>query len=297
MDPLVPPGPPRFPDDSGPEPLAPEEGAARDDRRRAARRGGIGALAGGLGVLAVKFKALLALLLNLKIVLVAVKLLSVSWTFLLSLWLYVLLFGWRFAVVLVLVLVAHEFGHYAAFRAYGLPARLPVFVPFLGAYTIGKPPDDLEHDAYIALAGPLTGLGLAAVSAVIGNSLHDPFWLAIAAVSGFLNLFNMIPTPPFDGGRIIAAIWPPLWVVGFILFVAAAIVMGVPLIFVLLIGILGLPAVLAAWHGTYVDPRAATMTVAARLRVGMWYLATLFGLMIVMSMAPVMAPHGAAPNP
>ena len=64
----------------------------------------------------------------------------------------------------MLVLLAHELGHYFAFRAYGLPVRLPAFVPLLGAFTAGAPPENLEHDAYIALAGPLdrhrTGGGL-----------------------------------------------------------------------------------------------------------------------------------------
>ena len=97
------------------------------------------------------------------LLLVGAKLLGVSWTFLLSLWIYVVIFGWQLAVVVMLLLLAHELGHYFAFRAYGLPARLPAFVPLLGAFTAGAAPQDLEQDAYIALAGPLTGLGLAAV--------------------------------------------------------------------------------------------------------------------------------------
>ena len=61
----------------------------------------------------------------------------------------------------MLLLLAHELGHYFAFRAYGLPVRLPSFIPLLGAFTAGAPPENLEHDANIALAGPLTGLALA----------------------------------------------------------------------------------------------------------------------------------------
>ncbi len=159
----------------------------------------------------------------------------------------------------MLLLLAHELGHYFAFRAYGLPARLPAFVPLLGAFTAGAPPEDLEQDAYIALAGPLVGLGLAAVCYAIGDATQDRFWYACADLSAFLNLFNMIPMPPFDGGRIIGALWPPLWIVGFALFVAFAIVMHIPVLFVVIIGVLGLPAMLAAWRG-HVDPRAERMT-------------------------------------
>jgi Zn-dependent protease len=226
-----------------------------------------------------KFK--LALLLGL-------KLLAPGWTFLLSLWVYVALFGWRLAVVVMLVLLAHELGHYAAFRAYGLPVRLPSFVPLFGAFTAGAPPDNLEHDANIALAGPLTGMGLAAVCLAIGIASHDRFWFACADVSAFLNLFNLIPMPPFDGGRIIGAVWPPLWLAGFVFFVAFAVVFHIPILFIAIVGLLGLPALLAAWRGQ-VDPRAANMTFEARLRVSAWYLATLLGLFFVLARA-----HGAA---
>ncbi len=87
----------------------------------------------------------------------------------------------------------------------------------------------------------------------------------------------MIPVLPFDGGRVIGAIWPPLWIAGAVLFVAAAWWLGVPIIFVLLIALLGLPAMIAAFRGR-VDPRAAAMSNAARVRVGVWYLATIIGL-------------------
>jgi Zn-dependent protease len=251
-------------------PAAPPKQARR-------RTGGLGTILAGLGVLAIKFKALLALLLNLKFVLIGAKLFAVSWTFILSLVLYAAVFGWRIGVVIVLLIAAHELGHYFAYRAYGLPVRAPVFVPFLGAYTAGAIAPDLEADAYIALAGPLTGVVLAAVCYTLGSATGDRFWLACANIGAFLNLFNMIPVLPFDGGRVIGAIWPPLWIAGAALFVAAAWWLGVPIIFVALIALLGLPAMISAFRG-HVDPRAAAMTNAARVRVGVWYIATVIGL-------------------
>ncbi|HVR45072.1 MAG TPA: site-2 protease family protein [Candidatus Binatia bacterium] len=261
-----------LPPSSEPEPESPVPA-----RRRA--RGGIGAVLAAMLAFALKFKFLL---------LFGAKLIGVSWTFLLSLWIYVVIFGWKLAVVVMLLLLAHELGHYFAFRAYGLPARLPAFVPMLGAFTAGAPPEDLEQDAYIALAGPLTGLGLAAVCYAVGQATQDRFWYACADLSAFLNLFNMIPMPPFDGGRIIGALWPPLWIIGFALFVAFAIFFHIPILFVAIIGLLGLPAMLAAWRG-HVDPRAERMTFAARLRVSVWYLATLLGLFFVMAQAHLIA--------
>jgi len=237
------------------------------------------------GALATAGAAILAFVVKFKFaLLLGLKLLAPSWTFLVSLWLYVAFFGWRLAIVVMLVLLAHELGHYAAFRAYGLPVRLPAFVPFLGAFTAGTPPDNLEHDANIALAGPLTGMGLAAVCLAVGLAYHDRFWFACADLSAFLNLFNLIPMPPFDGGRIIAAVWPPLWFGGFVLFVAFAVAFHIPILFVAIVGLLGLPSFLASWRGKR-DPRAASMTFAARVRVSGWYLATLLGLLFVLARA------------
>ncbi len=273
-----------------PEPAQQDQNSDTSDRRRR-RTGGLGAIVAGIGVLLLKFKALLALLLDLKFVLLGAKLLAVSWTFILSLALYVFAFGWRIGIVLLLVIAAHELGHYAAYRSYGLAVRAPVFIPFLGAYTAGALAPDLESDAYIALAGPVVGLLLAYGCYIIGTSTGDRFWMACADISAFLNLFNMIPVPPFDGGRIIGAIWPPLWLGGAVAFVAAAYWLHVPIVFVLLIAILGVPAMLSAFRGN-VDPRAAHMTVAARARVGVWYAATMIALVYVLGQA-----HSSLPAP
>jgi Zn-dependent protease len=248
------------------------------------RRGGIGAVLAAIVAFIVKFKFVL---------LFFGKFFGISWTFLLSLWLYVLLFGWKLAVVIMLVLLAHELGHYFAFRAYGLPVRLPSFIPLLGAFTAGAAPEDLEHDAYIALAGPLTGLGLAATCYVIGDLNHDRFWYACADLSAFLNLFNMIPVPPFDGGRIVGALWTPLWIAGLAIFVGVALLLHLPLFLLLIVALLGLPAIAAAFRG-YHDPRAANMTTASRARVSLWYLATLLGLVFVMAQSHAVAAGAAA---
>ena len=253
-------------------PPQPDEPTPKAAGRRSAS-GTLGAVGAAILAFALKFKFLLF---------VGIKLLGVSWTFLLSLWIYVVIFGWRLAVVVMFVLLAHEFGHYFAFRAYGLPVRLPAFIPLFGAFTAGAMPEDLEQDAYIALAGPLTGMGLAAVCYAVGLALHDRFWYACADISAFLNLFNMIPMPPFDGGRVVGALWAPLWIVGFVGFVAFSVVFHIPVLFIAIIGLLGLPAMIAAFKGQ-VDPRAARMTFASRVRVSVWYLATMAGLFVIMA--------------
>ncbi|HEY5340528.1 MAG TPA: site-2 protease family protein [Candidatus Aquilonibacter sp.] len=257
------------------------------------RRGGLlGSLGAAVALALTKLKALLLILAQFKFLAIGLKVIAGSWTFLLSLVFYVAFFGWRIGIVLILVLAAHELGHYYAYRAHGLTARLPVFIPFFGAYTAGAIAPDLESDAYIALAGPIVGLGLAAACYAIGVYSGDRFWFACADISAFLNLFNMLPMLPFDGGRVIGAIWPPLWIAGIVFFVAASIWLHVPLIFVLLIALLGLPSMIAAFRGR-VDPRAASMTLGARIRVGAWYTAALIALAVVLGQAQHALPsHG-----
>lgn len=251
---------------------------------------GLGTIAATLAVLAAKFKVILAFALQFKFALVGLKLLASSWTFLLSLWIYVVVFGWKLGIVILLAIAAHELGHYYAYRAYGLAVKLPVFVPLLGAYTQGTLAPDLEQDAYIALAGPLTGLALAAACYAAGIASRDAFWFACADVSAFINLFNMIPVPPFDGGRVIGAVWPGIWIAGIALFVAAAAFLHVPIFMVLLLALLGVPTIVATFRGGG-DPRAATMTAGARLRISVWYVATIAALIAVIGQA-----HAALPQ-
>jgi Zn-dependent protease len=234
-------------------------------------RKGLGGIVATLAVLAAKFKLLLVILTS-------------SWTFFLSLGFYALFFGWQLGVVIILVLAAHELGHYFAYRAYGLHARLPVFVPFVGAFTAGAVAPDLEQDAYIALAGPVVGLALAALCYAIGVSTGERFWLACADISALLNLFNMIPVLPFDGGRVVGAIWAPLWIVGIAIFVGAALWLHVPIFFIVILAAMGLPAIFSGLRGTP-DPRSAAMSRAARARVSVWYLATVLALIVVLGHA------------
>lgn len=259
-------------------------------QEKSAKAKGLGAIGVSVAVLLAKFKAVLLVLLNLKWAVVGLKALSFGGSFFISLFFYALFWGWKFALVFILMMLAHEMGHYVTIRNYGLPARLPMFVPFIGAYTVGGVPRDMEHDAYIALAGPITGLGVSAACFAFGYQTHDTFWYMAAYVGAMINLFNMIPAMPFDGGRIAGAVSPALWVVGFVLFLGASLALHLPIFFIVLFGLMALPSVIAALRG-YVDPRYASMTVFAKMRVGGWYLLTMFALFYLMSITHVAVPH------
>lgn len=264
--------------------LAPGQGPEQKKESRTAK--GLGAAGVGIAVLLAKFKTLLLVLLNFKWAFILLKVLTYGGSFFISLFFYALFWGWKFALVFLLMILAHEMGHYVTIRNYGLPARLPMFVPFFGAYTMGGVPESLEHDAYIALAGPLTGLGVSAACFAYGYQTHELFWYMAANVGAFVNLFNMIPAMPFDGGRIAGALSPVLWVAGFVLFIGLSFALHVPFFFIILFGLLALPSAIAGFRG-YVDPRYATMSAAGRVRVALWYLATLFALFYLMTLSHI----------
>jgi Zn-dependent protease len=114
---------------------------------------------------------------------------------------YALIFGWKFAVGFVLLILIHETGHYIEAKREGLKPRLPVFIPFLGAYvqyTRGHPWQTVR----VAIAGPILGGAAAAVCLAVAQSNGSRLMYALAYSGFFLNLFNMLPFGIFDGGAV-----------------------------------------------------------------------------------------------
>jgi Zn-dependent protease len=114
---------------------------------------------------------------------------------------YALIFGWKFAVGFVLLILLHETGHYIEAKREGLSPKLPVFIPFLGAYvqyTRGHPWQTVR----VAIAGPILGGAAAGVCLAIAQSNGSRLMYALAYSGFFLNLFNMIPFGIFDGGAV-----------------------------------------------------------------------------------------------
>jgi Zn-dependent protease len=139
---------------------------------------------------------------------------------LLSLGVYAALFGWQFGAGIVALLFVHELGHVAVIRAKGLPATLPVFIPLLGAAVfMRRLPLNARDEADIAIAGPVAGAlaGGVCYVAYLETGLH--LWLALAFLSFLLNLFNLIPVSPLDGGRVAGAISRWIWPIGLALLV------------------------------------------------------------------------------
>jgi len=148
--------------------------------------------------------------------------------------------GWLFGVGFVVLILLHELGHGYAMRQAGVEAGWPIFIPFFGAMIAMKgAPRDRSVEAHIAYGGPLAGAAASLVAAGLGLVLHSSLLVALAYTGFFLNLFNLTPMSPLDGGRIAQAFSRRAWIVGLV-------ILGAMLIFtqaiqLLLIAAMGLP--------------------------------------------------------
>jgi Zn-dependent protease len=144
------------------------------------------------------------------------KLLTTSASMLVSVGAYALIWGWKFAVGFVALLFLHELGHYIQLRREGVKPSGMVFIPFLGA-AVGTRSlgGSALAEARVGLAGPILGSLATAALLPIAAATDDDFWRALAFTGFFLNLFNLLPVVPLDGGRAMAAMAPWMWFVGF----------------------------------------------------------------------------------
>jgi Zn-dependent protease len=139
------------------------------------------------------------------------------WSMLLMVGTYALIFPWSFSIGLVIMIFIHEMGHVLAAKQKGLKVTAPVFIPFLGALILmKKQPQDARTEAYIALGGPLLGAVGAVLAFLLARWTGAEVLYAIALIGFMLNLFNLLPIHPLDGGRIVTAISRWFWVLGLI---------------------------------------------------------------------------------
>jgi len=124
-------------------------------------------------------------------------------TMLLSIGAYSLLYGWKFATGLVLLIFVHEMGHFVAAKCYRIPVSAPVFIPFMGAYVLLK--NHLMNswtNAIVSYAGPLAGTLGGWVCLELGLFLEQPWMVAVAFYTFIINMINLLPVLPLDGSYI-----------------------------------------------------------------------------------------------
>jgi Zn-dependent protease len=181
-----------------------------------------------VGALVIKFGAKLKAVL---LLLPKLKLFTTAGSMLVSVAAYALIWGWRFAAGFVLLLFVHEMGHYIQMRREGVQPSWMLFIPFLGAAVGARSlGGSALAEARIGLAGPVLGSLATAALLPLALTSDDDFWSALVFTGFFLNLFNLLPVLPLDGGRAMAAMAPWMWLVGFAAIIVLLVVWPNPIL-------------------------------------------------------------------
>lgn len=266
--------------ESAAKPAATGESPRPDGKPHHGKRNGVlGGIGAALAFLAgkLKFLSLLAGVLKLK----------TFATMLLSIALYATQWGWPFAVGFVLLIFIHESGHAIVLRREGIPAGAPVFIPFLGAFIAMRGlPRDAYVEAKVGIGGPIAGALASWACLAAGLWLDRPLFVSLGHVGILLNLFNLIPVSPLDGGRIAGAFTHQFWIAGYALGLVALFVTRSPiLLLVLIVGLFTL------WHRwKHPVPGYHDIPRAQRLAIGLGYAALVIALAVTL-------PIGLAPHP
>ena len=199
------------------------------------------------------------------------KLLTTGGTMLVSVVAYAFVFGWWYAVGFVALIFVHEMGHYVACKQRGLNVGPVTFLPFVGAWIeLKEQPMNVETEAYIAVAGPLAGTVAAYLCYWAAGAYDSQLLLALSYAGFFINLFNLIPLKPFDGGRIASILTRTIWMIGVPMMLAYFAYRPSPMM--LLILLLAAPAIWASIRGTGEDARYHEVPTATRMNYGLLYL-------------------------
>lgn len=168
----------------------------------------VAAGAGALGVVLLKFKwVLLFLLTKAKVLLVGLTQAKTFLSMAIALGVYTSIYGWQFALGLIVSIYIHEMGHVVWLRRFGIPASAPMFIPGFGAFVRLKAhPATAGEDARVGLAGPVWGTVAAVLALGLGAATGRPILFAIARVGAWINVFNLLPVWQLDGGRGFAAL-------------------------------------------------------------------------------------------
>jgi Zn-dependent protease len=205
-------------------------------------------------------------------VLLKLKFFTLVASMLVSLGGWALVFGWKFAAGFVLLIAIHEIGHVVVLRARGIEAGLPVFLPFLGAFvSMKEQPKTAYDEALSGIAGPVFGVAASFAALGLGEAYDSQLFRVLAYTGFFLNLFNLLPFPPLDGGRTAAALSPKLWVAGLLGLLAYEVWRPSPIVPLILV--LGGFETWRRWRGrdTEASKTYYALTAEQRWQVGIGY--------------------------
>src|SRR5713226_7414012 len=200
---------------------------------------------------------------------------------------YAQLFGWAFGVGIVLLILIHESGHVVVARIMGLPVTLPVMIPFLGAFvSMKQQPRSVAQESIMAIGGPVLG-SIAAGLCYLGylsmpDSSTGQLLRALAYFGFLINLFNLIPLTPLDGGRVLSLLSKWFNVAGLViaagllLFELQSGTVVSPVLFLVLI--FGAFSTWQRFRSTQLNPAYYAVDAQTKVVVGSLYLALLLAL-------------------
>ncbi|TMC27912.1 MAG: site-2 protease family protein [Chloroflexi bacterium] len=196
---------------------------------------------------------------------------------------YAQLFGWAFGVGIVLLILVHESGHVVVARVMGMPVTLPVMIPFLGAFvSMKQQPRTVAQESVMAIGGPILGT-VAAGLCYLGylampDSSTGQLLRALAYFGFLINLFNLVPVTPLDGGRVLSVLSKWFNVAG--LAIAAGLLLfgnfRSPVLFLVLI--FGAFSTFQRFRSTVLNPAYYAVDARTKLVIGLLYLGLLFAL-------------------
>jgi Zn-dependent protease len=204
-------------DTNNEEAQAQVDGAEHEQSGGKKKRKGIAGL-GGIG-------ATIAALLKIQWVVYFLKFGFAGVSAVISIFAYSWIFGWPFAIGLVVLLFIHEMGHALVMKMKGIPVGGLIFIPLLGAAVFMRQmPKNAKDEAEVGIAGPIAGAIASSVCLLLALHFSQAYmfipmpniWAPLAYFGFFINLFNLIPIVPFDGGRVLAAIDRRIWILGFL---------------------------------------------------------------------------------
>ena len=167
--------------------------------------------------------------------------------------------GIIFGIGFFILLLIHEIGHILALKKKGFGIRLPFFIPFVGAAIFGPKMEERDTEAYVGYGGPLIGTAAALLVALPTFFTESKIWLTLSFVGIILNLFNMIPISPLDGGRITQAVHSKFKYVGIVMLLAFT-------------ALLGEPGLLIVWMAVVIDFDTIRMKKRMYMLLGIWIL-------------------------
>ena len=174
---------------------------------------------------------------------------------------WTVLYSLPFALALTATLVFHEWGHLRAMRRFGIPTKGMYLIPFVGGIAVGEQARTHWEDVYISMMGPVYGLAMTAACYLLYIATASHLVGLVASVSALVNVFNLLPIHPLDGGRVVKALvfsgrnrWAILAFLGAsAVFFAVSVTLGLALLtFFIVIGAIDL---MASWRQIATDQK------------------------------------------